>query len=402
MALTINYRFKLRRGTAAEWTALNEVLLAGEAGLETDTRKVKYGDGVTAWNSLAYGAAGVVAWGDITGVPANLTAFAGLTLVADRLPYANGTGTLALATFTAAGRNLVDDADAAAQRTTLGLGTIATQNANNVAITGGTIGSGATLGSSSGGLQAITTDITYLGSNAYYATQGGATQRIRWGHIDDSSIAIPTGLVPAQVLAGVTALYLVTRDNAAARIIFKTGSGIVSKWTIEAAGDLLPFADNTYNLGSGALRVKELFAGTGTINTSDKREKRDIGAIPDEWLDAWGDVQWRRYKFMDGERWHVGLVAQDVRDTFAKHGLDAREIGLLCYDEWEATRAVRARHDREGNIVRYAEPGRKAGNRWGLRYDECEAMEAAWQRREIARQDKRIAAIEAMLAKPRP
>lgn len=56
---------------------------------------------------------------------ANLTAFAGLSLVADRLPYANGTGTLALATFTAAGRALVDDADAAAQRTTLGLGTMA-------------------------------------------------------------------------------------------------------------------------------------------------------------------------------------------------------------------------------------------------------------------------------------
>ena len=50
---------------------------------------------------------------------ANLTAFAGLSLVSDRLPYANGTGTLALATFTAAGRALVDDADAAAQRGTL-------------------------------------------------------------------------------------------------------------------------------------------------------------------------------------------------------------------------------------------------------------------------------------------
>lgn len=50
---------------------------------------------------------------------ANLTAFSGLSLVADRLPYANGAGTLALATFTAAGRALLDDADVAAQRTTL-------------------------------------------------------------------------------------------------------------------------------------------------------------------------------------------------------------------------------------------------------------------------------------------
>ena len=47
--------------------------------------------------------------------------------------------TFALAPFTAFGRSLVDDADAATARTTLGLGTLATQAASNVGITGGTI-----------------------------------------------------------------------------------------------------------------------------------------------------------------------------------------------------------------------------------------------------------------------
>ena len=59
---------------------------------------------------------------------ADLTAIAALTSAADRVPYATGAGTWALAVFTGAGRALVDDADAAAQRTTLGLGTIATFN----------------------------------------------------------------------------------------------------------------------------------------------------------------------------------------------------------------------------------------------------------------------------------
>jgi hypothetical protein len=43
-----------RRGTAAQWTSANPTLGAGEIGFETDTRRFKFGNGATAWNSLAY------------------------------------------------------------------------------------------------------------------------------------------------------------------------------------------------------------------------------------------------------------------------------------------------------------------------------------------------------------
>jgi hypothetical protein len=68
-----------------------------------------------------------------------LAALAGLNSAADQLAYFTGTGTAALSSFTSFGRSLVDDTDASTARTTLGLGTIAIQNANNVSITGGSI-----------------------------------------------------------------------------------------------------------------------------------------------------------------------------------------------------------------------------------------------------------------------
>jgi hypothetical protein len=47
-------RIKLRRDTAANWTTANPILAAGEPGLETDTGKIKYGDGATAWDDLPH------------------------------------------------------------------------------------------------------------------------------------------------------------------------------------------------------------------------------------------------------------------------------------------------------------------------------------------------------------
>ena len=43
-----------RNDTAANWTSVNPVLAAGEMGVETDTNKFKFGDGVTVWSDLAY------------------------------------------------------------------------------------------------------------------------------------------------------------------------------------------------------------------------------------------------------------------------------------------------------------------------------------------------------------
>ena len=45
-------RIQVRRGTAAQWTAANPVLAAGEMGYETDTSQIRVGDAVNTWSAL--------------------------------------------------------------------------------------------------------------------------------------------------------------------------------------------------------------------------------------------------------------------------------------------------------------------------------------------------------------
>jgi hypothetical protein len=217
---------------------------------------------------------------------------------------------------------------------------------------------------------------------------------------------------------------------------------LVERMRITSAGAILPGADNAQALGSAAKRWSTIFAASGTINTSDKNLKEQIGDIPEAWLDAWGDVQRMRFKTKDSAsgRWHIGLIAQDVHAVFAAHGIDAFDIGLMCKDEFpeikreiiahiehvdervkevflpvknaETGEIEQVRHTYNEDIVRIEQKPtgtydilQEASEVWGLRYDECHEMDAAWQRREYGRaalkQEQvvaRIAALEAQIA----
>lgn len=82
---------------------------------------------------------GLVIGTDVQAFDATLLSIAALGSAANKMLYTTGVDTWAEADITAAGRALLDDAAASDQRTTLGLGTMATQNANAVAIAGGTL-----------------------------------------------------------------------------------------------------------------------------------------------------------------------------------------------------------------------------------------------------------------------
>lgn len=143
-----------------------------------------------------------------------------------------------------------------------------------------------------------------------------------------------------------------------------TGSNAVLKITTSG---LNPWVDNTYSLGSASNRYSEVFSSTGTINTSDDREKTYLDISETENLIATElktlirKFKWNHAIEEKGEsnaRIHFGTSAQAVKTVFEKHGLNPFEYGLLCYDEWDEET------DEDGNIVL------EAGNRYGIRYNE--------------------------------
>ena len=54
---TLDVKIQIRNDTKNNWTTQNPVLLKGEMGVETDTRKFKFGDGVSTWTELDYASA---------------------------------------------------------------------------------------------------------------------------------------------------------------------------------------------------------------------------------------------------------------------------------------------------------------------------------------------------------
>ena len=174
-------KIQLRRDTASNWTAANTVLALGEPGVETDTLKLKVGDGITAWTSLAYSISynfndlnskpttlagygitdaltltdlsvgaedtasgdGAIAYDNTTGVftytpPDTSTfltsvAYSDLTTTPTTLSGYGITDAVASSSISTFGATIIDDLDAAAVITTLGLGTAATTAATDYA-----------------------------------------------------------------------------------------------------------------------------------------------------------------------------------------------------------------------------------------------------------------------------
>lgn len=126
------------------------------------------------------------------------------------------------------------------------------------------------------------------------------------------------------------------------QISFKVSNGTrVEAMRMDTSANVTPGADNTQNFGSGSLRWATIYAGTGTINTSDERYKvlREGGDLTDAEFAAWSNVRAIVYRDLDSferkgdaARLHIGYSWQSIQSAFQAEGLDPAHYGLWCED----------------------------------------------------------------------
>lgn len=178
-----------------------------------------------------------------------------------------GSGNVESITLTEAGRALLDDTDAAAQRTTLGLSTMAVQAASGVAITGGTaVLSSGTISYAviNGGIISGITDLAIADGGTGASTASDA--RTNLGLVIGTNVQAYNAALAS--IAGLT--------TASGEIIYTTASNTYATTTITAAGRaILDDADASAQratLGLGTLATQNgSFSGTSTgTNTGDQ------------------------------------------------------------------------------------------------------------------------------------
>ena len=148
-------------------------------------------------------------------------------------------------------------------------------------------------------------------------------------------------------------------------------SGVITAATFNAnTFAFTPGADNTWSLGSAALRWSVVYAATGAINTSDANQKQDIESINDAEKATAITIKGllKKFRFKDAvaekgskARIHFGVIAQEVKQAFTANGLEAENYGLFCSDTWRTL---------NGEVVSEETEGATEVTRLGIRYDE--------------------------------
>lgn len=193
-------------------------------------------------------------------------------------------------------------------------------------------------------------------------------------------------------LIGVSATENHTTTAAGAQITFATvmtgadPTTRTSRHGIDGTAAWRPYADNVYNYGAPAFRIKDSYFGNAPTVTSDAREKTNVTPLTVEALrcaaELTSSIGWFKWLTAvaekgDAARKHVGLTVQHVIEILSLAGLNPFEFGFICYDRWDAeyepVMRERSIVDDFGDEIIFTEPTGEmrctleAGDRYSLR-----------------------------------
>ncbi len=103
--------------------------------------------------------------------------------------------------------------------------------------------------------------------------------------------------------------------------------------TLQVQGVISPATNNTYTLGNATYRFTEVYATNGVINTSDRREKKDIYDT-DLGLDFINKLRPVSYRWNTGvdDDVHYGLIAQEAKQVIAETS-KSEKTSIVTHDE---------------------------------------------------------------------
>ena len=140
--------------------------------------------------------------------------------------------------------------------------------------------------------------------------------------------------------------------------------------------------DGTYDIGCSNSRFRNIYATTGTIQTSDANDKKNVNVVDAELASkiimGLNPVS---FKFIDGtsDRTHYGLIAQEVEELVNGLGIDNKDFAALIKSQ-KTVRKVEKRpigKDKNGEtkyIEEYVDEPVEGEYVYGLRYDEFTAV----------------------------
>ena len=114
-------------------------------------------------------------------------------------------------------------------------------------------------------------------------------------------------------------------------------------------GTFVNVGSTATSLGSSSYKWSAVYASTGTIQTSDRKQKYDVSYDIDKYIDVFDYLKPVSYKLIDGQsgRTHLGMIAQDIEKTiddlginsvdfaaFIKERVDGEDIYGLRYEEF--------------------------------------------------------------------